>query len=143
MDAPEGVVVYDNPLVFLADSHGRSETPWALGDLGGWNVAEGFRLAELDLPGKSESEWRIAVDGAEIYAALIRLPLDRTYTFDGPVWLIDRIPAGLMERVRPGQHLPGPVGTLMGEVEALRREPDSLLTAVRMIRDRLPQLHGG
>ena len=141
MDAPEGVVVYDNPLVFLADSRGRTETPWALGDLGGWDVAEGFRLAELDLPG--ESEWRIAVDGAEIYAALIRLPLERTYTFDGPVWLIDHIPARLMEHVPPGQHLAVPVRTLMGEVEALRREPDSLLTAVRIIQDRLPHLHAG
>ena len=37
---------------------------------------------------------------------------------------------------------PEPVVDLMREIEALRREPDSLLTAVRTTREQLPQLAG-
>jgi hypothetical protein len=141
-DAPEGVIVYENPFVYLVENPAREAANGVTGDLGGWDVADGFRLTETQLPGAPESEWRISVIAGEVYAVLRRLPLERAYTFDGPVWLIDRIPAQLQDG--PGWSLlpPEPVVDLMREVEALRREPDSLLTAVRTIRERLPQLAG-
>lgn len=140
MDAPEGVVVYENPFVYLAENPAREAANGVTGDLGGWDVADGFRLAETQLPGAPESEWRISVIAGEVYAVLRRLPLERAYTFDGPVWLIDRIPAQLQDG--PGWSLlpPEPVVTFMRDIEALRREPDSLLTAVQTIREQLPQL---
>ncbi|MFB3980257.1 hypothetical protein [Microbacterium proteolyticum] len=140
MDAPEGVVVYENPFVYLAENPAREAANGVTGDLGGWDVADGFRLAETQLPGAPESEWRISVIAGEVYAVLRRLPLERAYTFDGPVWLIDRIPAQLQDG--PGWSLlpPEPVVTFMRDIEALRREPDSLLTAVQTIREHLPQL---
>lgn len=142
MAAPEGVVVYENPFVYLAENPAREAANGVTGDLGGWDVADGFRLAEPQLPGAPESEWRISVIAGEIYAVLRRLPLERTYTFDGPVWLIDRIPAQLQDG--PGWSLlpPEPVVTFMREVEALRREPDSLLLAVRAIQEQMPRLAG-
>ena len=142
MAAPEGVVVYENPFVYLAENPTREAANGVTGDLGGWDVADGFRLAEPQLPGAPESEWRISVIAGEIYAVLRRLPLERTYTFDGPVWLIDRIPAQLQDG--PGWSLlpPEPVVTFMREVEALRREPDSLLLAVRAIQEQMPRLAG-
>ena len=142
MAAPEGVVVYENPFVYLAENPAREAANGVTGDLGGWDVADGFRLAEPQLPGAPESEWRISVIAGEIYAVLRRLPLERTYTFDGPVWLIDRIPAQLQDG--PGWSLlpPEPVATFMREVEALRREPDSLLLAVRAIQEQMPRLAG-
>jgi hypothetical protein len=140
MDAPEGVVVYENPFVYLAENPAREAANGVTGDLGGWDVADGFRLAETQLPGAPESEWRISVIAGEVYAVLRRLPLEHAYTFDGPVWLIDRIPAQLQDG--PGWSLlpPEPVVTFMRDIEALRREPDSLLTAVQTIREHLPQL---
>ncbi len=140
MDAPEGVVVYENPFVYLAENPAREAANGVTGDLGGWDVADGFRLAETQLPGAPESEWRISVIAGEVYAVLRRLPLERAYTFDGPVWLIERIPAQLQDG--PGWSLlpPEPVVTFMRDIEALRREPDSLLTAVQTIREHLPQL---
>lgn len=142
MAAPEGVVVYENPFVYLAENPTREAANGVTGDLGGWDVADGFRLAEPQLPGAPESEWRISVIAGEIYAVLRRLPLERTYTFDGPVWLIDRIPAQLQDG--PGWSLlpPEPVVTFMREVEALRREPDSLLLAVRAIQEQMPRPAG-
>lgn len=142
MAAPEGVVVYENPFVYLAENPAREAANGVTGDLGGWDVADGFRLAEPQLPGAPESEWRISVIAGEIYAVLRRLPLERTYTFDGPVWLIDRIPAQLQDG--PGWSLlpPEPVVTFMREVEALRREPDSLLLAVRAIQEQMPRPAG-
>ena len=140
MDAPEGVVVYENPFVYLAENPAREAANGVTGDLGGWDVADGFRLAETQLPGAPESEWRISVIAGEVYAVLRRLPLERAYTFDGPVWLIERIPAQLQDG--PGWSLlpPEPVVTFRRDIEALRREPDSLLTAVQTIREHLPQL---
>lgn len=138
--APEGVVVYENPFVYLAEKPGREAANGVTGDLGGWDVADGFRLAETQLPRAPESEWRISVVDGEIYAVLRRLPLERGYTFDGPVWLIDRIPEHLREGPAWGMLPPESVVSLMGKVEAIRREPDSLLTAVRMIQEQLPHL---
>ncbi len=142
MAAPEGVVVYENPFVYLAENPAREAANGVTGDLGGWDVADGFRLAEPQLPGAPESEWRISVIAGEIYAVLRRLPLERTYTFDGPVWLIDRIPAQLQDGLGWSLLPPEPVVTFMREVEALRREPDSLLLAVRAIQEQMPRLAG-
>lgn len=142
MDAPEGVIVYENPIVYLAENPNREAASGITGDLGGWDVADGFRLTETQLPGAPESEWRISVIAGEVYAVLRRLPLDGRYTFDGPVWLIDRIPAQLQDGPVWSLQPPEPVVAFMREIEALRREPDSLLTAVRTIRERLPQLAG-
>ncbi len=142
MDAPEGVVVYENPFFYLAENPAREAANGVTGDLGGWDVADGFRLTETQLPGAPESEWRISVIAGEVYAVLRRLPLERAYTFDGPVWLIDRIPAQLQDGPAWSLLPPEPVVTFMREIEALRREPDSLLIAVRTIREQLPQLAG-
>lgn len=59
MDAPQGVVVYENPFVYLAEDPAREAANGVTGDLGGWDVADGFRLTETQLPGAPESEWRI------------------------------------------------------------------------------------
>lgn len=139
-EPPEGVTVYENPFVYLAENPDREAANGVTGDLGGWDVADGFRLAETQLPGTPESEWRISIIAGEIYAVLRRLPLERGYTFDGPVWLIARIPERLREGSAWGLVPPDPVVNLMTDVERLRSEPDSLLTAVRTIREQLPQL---
>ncbi|MGC5173025.1 hypothetical protein ACLQ2Q_20495 [Microbacterium sp. DT81.1] len=141
-ELPEGVTVYENPFVYLAENPDREAANGVTGDLGGWDVADGFRLAETQLPGTPESEWRISIIAGEIYAVLRRLPLERGYTFDGPVWLIARIPERLREGSAWGLVPPDPVVNLMTDVERLRSEPDSLLTAVRTIREQLPQLAG-
>lgn len=98
------------------------------GDLGGWDVADGFRLAETVSNGP-ESEWRISVVNDEVYAVLRRFPGATLYTFEGPVWLIDRIPA----RLGPSVH-DEPIRLLMREVELLKNEPDSLLRVTHLIR---------
>ncbi|MFX8620559.1 hypothetical protein ABTM24_20355, partial [Acinetobacter baumannii] len=58
------------------------------------------------------------------------------------VWLIDRIPAQLQDGLGWSLLPPEPVVTFMREVEALRREPDSLLLAVRAIQEQMPRLAG-
>lgn len=87
-----------------------------------------------------ESEWRISIITGEIYAVLRRLPLERGYTFDGPVWLIARIPERLREGSAWGLLPPNPVVKMLQGIEPLRSEPDSLLIAIRTIRQQLPQL---
>lgn len=64
--APDGVVTYANPFVFLAEDPRREAANGVTGDLGGWDVSDGFRLAE-DF---GESEWRISVLHDEVYAVL-------------------------------------------------------------------------
>lgn len=139
-EPPEGVVVYENPYVYLAENPGREASNGVTGDLGGWDVADGFRLAETQLPGAPESEWRISIIVGEVYAVLRRMPFGGGYTFDGPVWLIARIPAHLRDGPVWSLVPPDPVVNLMREIEVLRSEPDSLLTAVRTIQERLPLL---
>lgn len=141
MTPPAGVTVYENPIAFVAENPDR-EARHGIGDdnLAGWDVADGFRLTETQIPGAPESEWRISIVAGEIYAVLRRLPLAREYTFDGPVWLLGRIPDDLNNRpawdLTPHDRLI----PLLSDLEDLRHEPDSLLTAVNVIRERLPQL---
>lgn len=138
---PEGVTHYENPFVFVAENPDR-EARHAIGDdtLAGWDVAEGFRLAETDVPGLPESEWRISVGAGEIYAVLLRLPLERQYTFDGVVWLIAPLPEHLHDRPSWDRTPHEKLIPLLSDVEDLRHEPDSLLTAIRLIQQRLPQI---
>lgn len=140
-DPPVGVASYGNPFVFLAENPAR-EARQGMGDdkLAGWDLADGFRLAETQLPGTPDSEWRISVVNGEIYAVMRRLPMAREYTFDGPVWLIARIPEHLNDHPDWGGEPPVAVMPLLRDVEGLRHEPDSLLTAIRLIQERLPQL---
>lgn len=140
-EPPEGVVLYENPFVFIAENPAR-EARHGIGDdnLAGWDVADGFRLTETQLPGTPESEWRISVVNGEIYAVMRRLPLAREYTFDGPVWLIARIPEHLGDALSWDGQPPAAALPLLQDVEDLRHDPDSLLTAVRVIQERLPQL---
>ena len=49
MNAPEGVIVYENPFVYLAENPAREAANGVTGDLGGWDVADGFRLTEAQL----------------------------------------------------------------------------------------------
>lgn len=137
--APDGVVVYANPFVFLAEDPSREAANGVTGDLGGWDVADGFRLAE-DI---GESEWRISVLHNEVYAVLRRFPGQRGYTFDGPVWRISEIPVPLRDSA-PRSLVPHEsIQQLMREVEQLRRAPDSLLTAVEAIQTGLRTLAAG
>ena len=136
---PVGVTAYANPFVYLAEDPRREAANGVTGDLGGWDVADGFRLAE-DV---GESEWRISVLPHEVYAVLRRFPAHRGYTFDGPVWRIAEIPASLRES-GSGSLVPyESVQALMREVEGLKRAPDSLLAAVEMVQVGLRDLAAG
>ncbi|MBG0716898.1 hypothetical protein G3N18_02190 [Microbacterium sp. 2C] len=137
--APDGVVVYPNPFVFLAEDPRREATNGVTGDLGGWDVADGFRLSE----GIGDSEWRISVLHGEVYAVLRRFPGQREYSFDGPVWMIAEIPPALRDPVLRSLVPHESVQELMAEVERLRAAPDSLLTAVEVIRSGLRALAAG
>ena len=137
--APDGVVAYANPFVFLAEDPRREAANGVTGDLGGWDVSDGFRLAE-DF---GESEWRISVLHDEVYAVLRKFPGQRGYTFDGPVWMLAEIPVSLRDPVQQSLIPHEAVQELMSKVEQLRRTPDSLLTAVRVIRSGLQVLAAG
>lgn len=137
--APDGVVAYANPFVFLAEDPRREAANGVTGDLGGWDVADGFRLAEE----VGESEWRISVLHDEVYAVLRKFPGQRGYTFDGPVWMLAEIPMSLRDPVQQSLVPHEAVQELMSKVEQLRRTPDSLLTAVGVIRSGLQVLAAG
>lgn len=131
--APDGVVVYANPFVFLAEDPRREAANGVTGDLGGWDVADGFRLSE-DI---GDSEWRISVLHDEVYAVLRRFPGQREYTFDGPVWMLAEIPVTLRDPEQQSLVPHESVQELMSEVERLRGAPDSLLGAVEAIQSGL------
>ena len=127
--APAGVRAYRDTHAFIAEDPLR-QSGWDIpGDIAGWDVADGFRLAEPDVPGGAESEWRICVFDRLVCAVLRRFPRQPLYTFDGPVWVLADVPTCISSDVA------GPaIKTLMWEVEQIKREPDSLLLATRMIR---------
>lgn len=131
--APEGVRVYPSTAEFIAEDPGRASRAFEIeGDLAGWDVADGFRLAENpQVPTSGESEWRISVLPTEIYAVCRRDAAARLYTFTGPVWLIDKIPDPLRGDMADSAML-----TMAREVERFRLtdDRDSLLLAVRVIQ---------
>ena len=131
--APQGVKVYRDTHEFVAESPARQSRGFDIpGDLAGWDVADGFLLApDATNPGV-QSEWRISVAGREVYAVLRRLPNQQTYTFDGPVRLIDTVPDIIDASVDSK-----PLRGLMDPLERQRREADSLLRAVQTIRSQL------
>jgi hypothetical protein len=73
---PAGVRLYRQQDDFLAEDPSRKAHNGSDVDLlGGWDVAEGFRLAEPTVPESSlESEWRISVVNRDIYAVLRPCP---------------------------------------------------------------------
>lgn len=128
--APEGVKVYRSTHEFVAEDPARQSHAFGIpGDLTGWDVADGFRLAPDAAAPAVQSEWRISVAGREVYAVLRRLPDETTYTFDGPVWLIDTVPGILDASVDSA-----PLRGLMEPLELERGEADSLLRAAQTIR---------
>lgn len=136
---PAGVVAYANPFVFLTEDPSREAANGVTGDLGGWDVGDGFRLAESF----GESAWRISVLPSEVYAVLRQLPGQREYTLDGPVWRISEIPTSL-RNPSSGSLVPQQaVQALMREVEGIRGLADSLLVAVETIQAGLRRLAAG
>lgn len=126
---PKGVRAYPDAHGFLAGSAGRKSGMDVPGDIGGWDVANGFRLAETNFAGTPDSEWRISVLDRVVYAVLRRFPGQKLYTFDGPVWIIADVPEGISSSVS------GPtIRSLMDVVERSRDQPDSLLIAINWIR---------
>lgn len=130
---PEGLTLYRSAHDYIAEDPSRQSGMGVDGDIGGWDVADGFRLAETTMAGSPDSEWRISVVRRTVYAVLRRFPGDDLYTFDGPVWIIDEIPEYLSVSVL----VPNTVGKIMRSVEQLRAEPESLLLAVGMIQTML------
>lgn len=59
---PPGVRSYPDTHAFI-EGPGRKSGMDVPGDIGGWDIANGFRLAETDLAGTPDSEWRISVLG--------------------------------------------------------------------------------
>lgn len=131
--APQGVQVYRTTHEFVAEDPTRQSHGFDVpGDLAGWDVADGFLLAPDATDAAGQSEWRISVAHREVYAVLRRFPHEQTYTFDGPVWLIDTVPDIIDASVYSG-----PLRGLMDPLERQRDEADSLLRAVQMIRSGL------
>lgn len=129
---PSGVRVYATSADYVAEDPSRAARNGIDGDLGGWDVCDGFRLTEHASHGGGESEWRISVVGRDVYAVLRRMPHASRYTFRGPVWLIDQVPTMLGASVYDD-----PLKNLLWQVERRRfdeDQPDSLLDAVRTIR---------
>lgn len=127
---PSGLTLYRDAHDYIAEDSSRKSGMGVEGDVGGWDVANGFRLAETTMAGEPDSEWRISVLRRTVYAVLRRFPGDQLYSFHGPVWIIDEIPEYLSTSVLPQNT----VRKIMWEVEQLRTNPDSLLQAVHMIR---------
>ncbi|MFS0701849.1 hypothetical protein AB6N24_17900 [Cellulomonas sp. 179-A 4D5 NHS] len=131
--APQGVRVYRDTHEFVTENPMRQSRGFDIpGDLAGWDVANGFLLAPDAADPTVQSEWRISVTGREIYAVLRRFPHENTYTFDGPVWLIDTVPDILDASVHSN-----PLRELVDPLERHRGEADSLLQAVQTIRSAL------
>lgn len=127
--APNGVQVYASTHDYIAENLARQSTGFNIpGDLAGWDVADGFLLSESEGAG-GQSEWRISVFVDEIYAVLRKMPHADRYTFDGPVWLLDRVPVSLGVTVWDR-----PLRALTDEIEQHRGKPDSLLEATRIVR---------
>jgi len=118
----EGLTLYRDAHDFIAEDASRKSGMNVYGDIGGWDVADGFRLAETAMPGAPDSEWRISVLRGTVYAVLRRFPTERLYTFHGPVWIIDTVPEFISSSVEFGRT----IKMIMWEVEQLRHEPDSL-----------------
>ena len=55
---PEGLTPYRDAHDFIAEDPSRKSCMKVPGDVGGWDVADGFRLAETTLPEAPDSEWR-------------------------------------------------------------------------------------
>lgn len=131
--APQGVKVYRTTHEFVAENPGRQSHGFdEPGDLAGWDVADGFLLASDATDAAGQSEWRISVAHREVYAVLRRFPHEPTYTFDGPVWLVDTVPDIIDASVYSD-----PLRGLMDPLERQRDEADSLLRAVQTIRSGL------
>lgn len=135
--APQGVTVYESSHDFITEDPTRAARNGLAdrGDLGGYDVANGYRLTEPIGQQTADSEWRISITGGEIYAVCRMLPLAELYTFSGPVWLIDHMPA------HGSTDIETPTGGLVWKVEQLawreNSQPDSLLVATTMLRDGL------
>lgn len=89
---PEGLRSYPNAHAFIAEAPERQSRMRVPGDIGGWDVANGFRLTETDLPQTAHSEWRISVLDRMVYAVPRRFPNQNLYTFDGPCGSSQRCP---------------------------------------------------
>lgn len=128
-EIPPGVTFYPDSHTFIAEDPSRQNKAWGIeGDIKGWDVADGFRLSESTIPSEPDSEWRISVHERTVYAVLRQFPNFDTYTFDGPVWHIAEVPEYIDSSV-DGRA----IRRLMWEVELLKRDKDSLLTAVLRI----------
>ena len=125
---PPGVRTYRDTHAFIAEDPHRQSSWDAPGDIRGWDVSDGFRLAELTLAGSPDSEWRICVVDRMVCAVLRRFPTEQLYTFDGPVWVIADVPSSIPVTVT------GALMSVLREAERIKTRPDSLLAAVKLIR---------
>lgn len=126
---PPGVRLYSSSHEFVAEDASRHNSSFgAEGDLRGWDIGY-FRLSQPEYGPQAFSEWTVSVHSREVYAVLRRWPNQNTYTFDGPVWLIDTVPE-LLDASAYGR----PLSYLTGQVERHHDETDSLLLATEWIR---------
>lgn len=133
--APAGVRVYETSADYIAENPARRGSRSGVEhDPDGWDVQYRFGLTEPRIgPVAPGSHWRISVNPGEIYAVRVSRSADDRYCErNGPVWLIAELPeAATVLRDFSGQT---PIRALLWEVEQQMRRPDSLLTAVAMIR---------
>ena len=70
---PAGLARYRDSHDFIAADPSRKSGMNVKGETGGWDVANGFRLAETTITGVLDSEWRISVLHRTVYGVLRRM----------------------------------------------------------------------